>query len=127
MSRNLNQVWIHLSWSVKYRNGLLDVNGISKMKDYMFEHFKDRKFKIISANGHKDHLHVLFQADLNSSISKTVKDIKGPTSTWLNKAGLIDEKFRWQRGYGAFSVSPQNVPMIKKYIDNQHDHHAGPG
>ena len=125
MSRNYNQVWIHLVWSVKYRDGLLNTSGISKMKEYIFDHFKGRTFKIIAANGHKNHLHVLFQPDLNIAISKTVKDIKGATSNWLNKAGLIDESFRWQRGYGALSVSSQNVEMIKKYINNQQDHHKG--
>jgi putative transposase len=125
MSRNLNKVWIHLVWSVKYRDGLLNSKGISGLKRYIQDHFKGRTYKIVAANGYKNHLHVLFQADLNMAISKTAKDIKGATSNWLNKNDVIDQSFRWQRGYGAFSVSPKDVDMIKKYIDNQQDHHKG--
>ena len=31
--------------------------------------------------------------------------------------------FSWQEGYGAFSVSPSQVPTVKKYIGNQQAHH----
>ncbi len=31
--------------------------------------------------------------------------------------------FSWQEGYGAFSVSPSQVPVVKEYIRNQERHH----
>jgi hypothetical protein len=31
--------------------------------------------------------------------------------------------FYWQNGYGAFSVSPSNVPQVTAYIANQEEHH----
>jgi hypothetical protein len=31
--------------------------------------------------------------------------------------------FSWQEGYGAFSVSPSQVEVVKKYIQNQELHH----
>jgi hypothetical protein len=31
--------------------------------------------------------------------------------------------FSWQEGYGAFSVSPSQVSVVKKYIQNQEEHH----
>jgi len=32
-------------------------------------------------------------------------------------------KFRWQNGYGAFSVSPSNVEDVRQYIRSQKSHH----
>ena len=32
--------------------------------------------------------------------------------------------FTWQEGYGAFSVSPSQLSVVKKYIQNQEDHHS---
>lgn len=29
----------------------------------------------------------------------------------------------WQNGYGAFSVNPSEISVVKKYIDNQEEHH----
>jgi len=31
--------------------------------------------------------------------------------------------FGWQEGYGAFSVSPERIPNVRKYIENQAEHH----
>jgi len=38
----------------------------------------------------------------------------------MNEQGI---KFRWQEGYGAFSVSASNLPAVVKYIRNQENHH----
>jgi hypothetical protein len=42
---------------------------------------------------------------------------KGGTSVWLGP------QFSWQDGYGAFSVSPSQVPVVKAYVLNQEEHH----
>ena len=31
--------------------------------------------------------------------------------------------FHWQKGYGAFSISPAHAEPLKKYILNQEQHH----
>lgn len=31
--------------------------------------------------------------------------------------------FRWQEGYGAFSVSPGNLETVAEYIKGQEEHH----
>lgn len=31
--------------------------------------------------------------------------------------------FYWQSGYAAFSVSKSNVEEVRKYIENQEEHH----
>ena len=28
-----------------------------------------------------------------------------------------------QNGYGAFSISPSQIEMVKEYIEKQHEHH----
>ncbi len=33
------------------------------------------------------------------------------------------EKFAWQRGYGAYSVSASQLDVIRNYIRNQDSHH----
>jgi len=31
--------------------------------------------------------------------------------------------FAWQQGYGAFSVSPSQLAVVRRYIRNQEAHH----
>ena len=33
------------------------------------------------------------------------------------------ENFRWQDGYGAFTVSKSNIPDVTGYIQGQREHH----
>ena len=37
--------------------------------------------------------------------------------------GEHDIRFEWQKGYGAFSVSPSNLDEVQNYIRNQPEHH----
>ena len=74
-------------------------------------------------NGVEDHLHCLIKLPPLISLSKLVNDIKGESSHWVNKNNFLDIPFGWQDGYGAFSVSPQNIDFVRNYIKNQEEHH----
>ncbi|MHC5159175.1 MAG: transposase, partial [Planctomycetota bacterium] len=37
--------------------------------------------------------------------------------------GQMYQKFSWQNGYGAFSVSSSRVDSVKRYIAGQKEHH----
>jgi hypothetical protein len=39
----------------------------------------------------------------------------------MKTKGVSD--FTWQIGYGAFSVSSSKVDVVRKYIENQQEHH----
>ncbi len=32
-------------------------------------------------------------------------------------------EFYWQTGYGAFSVAPSDLELLRKYIENQEENH----
>ena len=49
--------------------------------------------------------------------------IKGESSIWINKEGLITEHFGWQDEYFAVSVSESQVDAVRNYIRNQEKHH----
>lgn len=123
MGRNLNHLWIHCSWSVKYRNPVINDEMMKEIRQFIKDHFCDRSYKVVCSNGYRDHLHVMIKPGLTDPISKIVKDIKGATSYWINSKGIIRGKFAWQRGFSAFSVSPKDVARIIKYIENQQEHH----
>ena len=56
-------------------------------------------------------------------IYKNLQDVKGDSSKWINKRGLVTGKFSWQAGYGAFSYSYSQIDKVLKYIKNQKQHH----
>jgi putative transposase len=55
-------------------------------------------------------------------LADVINVFKANSSRWMKEKGMKD--FAWQRGYGAFSVSPPQLTAVKRYIRNQRAHHA---
>jgi putative transposase len=57
------------------------------------------------------------------STAEFIEKTKKTSSKWIKH---IDSRYRgffWQRGYGAFSVSPSQLAAVVKYVDSQQEHH----
>jgi len=70
-----------------------------------------------------EHVHILIILPADKTLAEIVKRFKGESSRWINENNLIQGRFRWQRGYGGFSVSASQLDKVKKYIENQDEHH----
>jgi putative transposase len=116
-------IWIHLVWTTKNREPLLQKDLKILVCKHIIENAKKKEHHIDYINGVEDHLHCLIKLKSSVPLSKVVNDIKGESSNWFNKNNFIENQFEWQDGYGAFSVSPQNVEMVRNYIKKQEEHH----
>ena len=58
------------------------------------------------------------------SVSKVAQLIKGESSFWVNKTGLIRQKFTWQDDYWAVGVSESHAQAVRNYICEQDKHHG---
>jgi REP element-mobilizing transposase RayT len=74
-------------------------------------------------NGMSEHVHQLFLLSPKFSVETIFKNLKGESSHWINQSSFIKQKFAWQTGYGAFSVSESMVNEVEKYIFGQKEHH----
>jgi putative transposase len=52
-----------------------------------------------------------------------LKGIKKPSSKWIKSVETRYRAFAWQRGYGAFSVSPSQLGVLLEYVQRQEEHH----
>ena len=55
---------------------------------------------------------------------KFVEELKSHSSKWIKTKGDELKNFYWQDGYGGFSVNPDDVDIVKAYIENQKEHHS---
>jgi REP element-mobilizing transposase RayT len=74
-------------------------------------------------NGMPEHIHCLFLLNPQKSIAEIIKQIKGSSSHFINQQNILTEKFAWQTGYAAYSVSESVVEKVFEYINNQKKHH----
>lgn len=79
---------------------------------------------VAAVNGMPDHVHLLFMQNPKLSVTDIIKQVKGNTSHWINEKKLISEKFAWQTGFAAFSVSDSHLDRVINYIKNQKTHHS---
>lgn len=123
MSMSFTKIYIHVTWTTKYRQRILN----HELMDLVIEHIKayavSKGIHIIEINGFENHIHMLLRLKSSDSLRKIMNLIKGESSHWINKSNLFPFLFRWQYSYAAFSVSLENVTMIRNYIRKQNIHH----
>ena len=123
MPHSYNKIWIHAIWATKDRTPFITKNVESKIYDFMGEQLRETGCPIRIINGMPDHIHCLFLLNPKKSISEVIKQIKGSSSHFINQNNLIPEKFAWQTGYAAYSVSESTMHRVFQYIQNQKKHH----
>lgn len=123
MAHSLIRVYIHAVWATKERRQILNSNIESKVFDFMNQKFEEMGCSEIIINGMPDHVHCLFLMNIEKSVAGIIGHVKGGTAFYINQNNLLPEKFSWQTGYAAFTVSPFFVLTVSRYIQNQKTHH----
>jgi len=124
MAQSLSRVWIHLIFSTKNRFPFLSDKTIrTDMHAYLAKMLREQDCETLIVNGVEDHAHSLFALSRTHSIASVVKEIKRTSSGWVKEFSPTLQKFHWQLGYGAFSVSQSNLDEVIRYIENQEEHH----
>ena len=124
MPHSLLKIWIHGVFGTKDRLPLIKTEYEKELHEHIKGKLeKDLDCKVRIINGTVDHVHILFLLSPNFTIGDIFKNIKGETSHWVNQENFIKQKFAWQTGYGAFSVSESKVSEVEEYIKKQKEHH----
>jgi len=123
MSHSYYKIWIHAIWATKFRKPLIHKNIEPKLHQFISDQLREIGCPVRIINGMPDHIHCLFLLSPQKSIADVVKQIKGSSSHYVNQNDLIVEKFAWQTGYAAFSVSKSVVERVFQYIKTQKEHH----
>jgi REP element-mobilizing transposase RayT len=116
---SIYRIFIHAVFCTKNRKNIITQKVEEKLFPCLFREFNETGCKLLIVNGLEDHIHCLFILHAQKSISETIKHIKGVSSHYVNQSDIIPEKFSWQKGYAAFSVSESHVDRVYNYINNQ--------
>ena len=124
MSQSLVQVYLHIKFSTKDRKPFLREPELrSRTQAYLAGACHNMKAPSLIVGGIEDHVHILCRLSKLMSIADLVKELKRESSKWVKEQSRELRSFHWQSGYGAFSISPSHVNVLKKYIHNQEEHH----
>jgi putative transposase len=109
--------FIHCVFSTKERRPLIPADRAAELYAYLGGIARGEGFSLISAGGTANHVHLLLVLPASNSLAHALQKLKGSSSRWMGPG------FCWQEGYGAFSVSPSQVEIVRGYIQNQEEHH----
>ncbi|MFN4854419.1 MAG: IS200/IS605 family transposase [Bacteroidota bacterium] len=123
MANTYSQIYIHLVFSVKWRQNLIQKKWKDELHKYICGIVNGKGQKVYAIGGVSDHIHILVSIKPNIFISDLVRDIKANSSKWINEKGYVKGKFQWQEGFGAFSCSQSVLDTVIAYINNQEQHH----
>lgn len=115
----------HLVLVTKYRKPVI----ANELEDLLInctkEYFIKQNCKILEVNCCNDHIHILFEAQPQISLSKFISNFKISTSRKIrSKFSLYLKQYYWKpyfwsSSYFICTVSEQSTKIVSQYIKNQ--------
>jgi REP element-mobilizing transposase RayT len=121
MREPFTKLYVHLVWATWDRLPILTPDLMAVVERGVRHECIGLGAEVIAFGGVADHVHLLVRIPAKLSVSELVKQVKGATSHLVNHRLKIP--FKWQGGYGAFSVSHAVLPRVREYVLNQEHHH----
>ena len=123
MPQSLAKNLIHLIFSTKNRDACLTQAIRPQLFAYQAGILQEWDSPAIVIGGEVEHVHALFMLSKNHALCKVIEEVKKGSSKWLKMQGRAFTSFHWQNGYGAFSIGESQVTGVRRYIEEQADHH----
>ena len=93
-----------------------------KLHAYLGGIIRNQKGVALAVGGIDNHVHLLVSLNATLGFADVMRELKASSSGWVHREINLKE-FGWQVGYGAFTVSPNNLERVKNYVLNQEKHH----
>lgn len=123
MPQSLVKNYLHITFSTKGRENLIDKNISAELFTYLGEVCKSLECNPVMVGGHSDHIHILCTLSRKIALMTLIKKVESSSSKWIKTKDKKYGKFYRQNGYGAFSVNPAETDVVVRYIENQEEHH----
>ncbi len=118
------RLYYHFVWTTKNRLPLIIPQKEVILHRYIIGKADALNCLIHALGGTEDHLHLVASIPPQMPISEFVKKIKGSSTHYLNKELVSEQVFKWQSGYGVFSLGSKQLDVAVNYVKRQKEHHA---
>jgi putative transposase len=124
MPQSLVKNYVHIVFSTKHREPLIIPSTETELYSYLSGICNNLECYPVMIGGYLNHVHILCILSKKLPLMSLLEELKSSSSKWIKTKDERLKKFYWQNGYGAFSVNPAEVDIVKRYIENQHEHHT---
>jgi Transposase and inactivated derivatives len=123
MPQSLSKVYVHIIFSTKNRQNLIDDSVKNSLFEYLGGICRGLDCNPLKVGGYHDHIHVICTLSRKIAQMTLLEELKKQSSIWIKTKGKQYSDFYWQSGYGIFSVNPTETDAAVNYIMNQEEHH----
>ena len=126
-SHTISRLTVHMVWSTKYRYHVLTGSVQARCRELIIQDCNSLNIEILSGVVSKDHVHVHLEYPPKLSISMIAKQLKGRSSSLIQKEyphirkRYWGQRF-WGKGFGAWSTGNITDEMVQNYLE----HHRKP-
>ena len=99
MPQSLSKVYVHIIFSTKHRQNLIDETIEDSIFEYLGGICKGLDCNPVRVGGYKNHVHILCTLSRKISQMKLMKELKKQSSKWIKTKGANYYNFYWQDGY----------------------------
>ena len=124
MDGRYTQLYVHLVWATWDRLPLITAAIEPPLFAAIAGKCHALKCPALAIGGYRDHVHVLAQLHPTIAVATLIKDLKGASSHLITHQVAGTDFFKWQGGYGAFTLRREDIPTVVQYIRRQKEHHA---
>lgn len=123
MAQTLVSLLVHIVFSTKNRANLITPNIEPDLYKYVSGTLRKMESPCLKIGGTANHLHLLISHSKNIALAFLLEELKKSSSKWIKQQDASLRLFKWQDGYGAFTIGQSNLATLKRYIERQKTHH----
>ena len=122
MASTYLSLYYHLVFSTKVRERIIAAPWRAKLHRYLRGTVEGLAGQCEIVGGTDDHVHLLVRLSATHRLADFMRELKKASSIWVHEDMSLPD-FAWQEGYAAFTVSASAVDEVRRYIENQEEHH----
>jgi REP-associated tyrosine transposase len=122
MSSTFLSLHYHVVFSTKQRASAIRDEWRPRLHEYLGGTVRGLGAHSEMTGGTADHVHLLFELKATHMLSDFMRELKKASSIWVHDEIPL-RSFAWQEGYAAFTVSASGLEEVRRYIENQDEHH----
>ena len=123
MAQSLSKIFLHIVFHVKCTSPTIDEEHWERVHSYIGELINTTGCQTLQVGGVANHIHAVCLLSRNENVAHPVEEMKRNSSRWVKTLSPKYDRFAWQSGYAAISVSQSVVEKTRQYVMNQTEHH----
>src|SRR5690606_11158743 len=118
-SMSYTRLRYHIVTATQDRHPLITPEVEAVLYPALYRKAQDCGGRLLAVGGVADHIHLVAALPPTIALADFIRAVKARASRVVNKAGFYGGQFRWQRGYGAFTLDPFDLARVLAYVSHQ--------